>query len=160
MPPAPVTGDGFTLVEPGGFGGLDNGETENSTALVFFERGPVTLSTGLWVEEYPLDQWLPADDHNALFLPAGTSLCSWFVHFDAIGNTGSVDVELVFDSPVIGIAPRASDLWNTAAFEHPAVAYGPYDGLGNTDAFRQGAFSVELDLATSSRDQIRVLTAC
>ncbi len=145
----------------GDLGGLGLDESESGTPTVFQEPGPQTLDADLSVEEYALDTWIRADDHDGVVLPEGTRLCSWFVHFDGVTDPESAAMRIIFDDPVLALAPRRSDLQNSDMFEHPEVDYGDrYDGLGDTDWIRQGTHSVELDLSTSSRDQLRIFTAC
>ncbi len=134
-------------------------QTEGAEPIVFAESGPVVLDADLSLKMFPQDVEVDGESFFATTIPAGTSICTWYLHFDGLTRPAAASPSMEFPGQVLGFAPQLRQLTETADFEHPVPGYD-YDPIGVQDSIHVSGTTVDLSLSTNSRDQIRIFTRC
>ena len=156
--PLRLTGTGFTQIAPGDVTSFAAGAYPGQ-AIVFAESGPVVLPRALQVRTHP--QRSSVFDGVSSSLPAGTTVCSWFVHADPLfqsANSITVNITLEFNVEVLGLAPVSDSDY----LQNPQVDYTIPFQIGLRDFARTTSQTVHIEANDfiSGVDQFRVITAC
>jgi hypothetical protein len=146
--------------------------TEDDRAiLVFRERSALVLAAPLRVDVIAARRYA-APSSVVAWIPAGTAVHAWFIHFDPVGTPSSVVnrvASLRFPEPILGLGIDSAVLdlqeqsVRSASIAYPAPGSHPSRGLEMTaqDVFTLGADRRRFDLdyeTTTSSDQVRILT--
>lgn len=93
-------------------------------------------------------------------IPAGTTVCVWFVHADT-GSTPTLSATIDFGDPILGLSINNIGLGATSEFALDNVDYD-YDSTGGPDRFTVSGSSIDIhfDDLDSGRDQIRIYVGC
>ena len=159
-PAGVIVADGARLVEPPATtveGGPLDAEAES---FVWVESGPVTLDDELVVDLAPQGAWGGADG-GGVTIPAGSTVCSLFVHGDRLDDSGVLTGSLrLTDARVLGVAASSGGLWRSRFLRAPEVEHRigkmePLDRVEVTD----DAVAWEMWFGPAT-DQLRVITDC
>ncbi len=141
---------------------LAEDQTEGDDVTIFFESGPTVLAAPLDLETFaPSDPMTSSSDPQAVTIPAGTSVCTWFVHYDPVGTDVATHVmDADFGTPILGVAANYPALAATVGFGEPSVDYDAVDDLDVEDLVRIDGSEILIRHLTGSADQARVFVGC
>lgn len=134
----------------------------NSNTFVFAEQGPILLGADLTVNRATAGNFNGSSNPGGV-IPAGTWVCSYFVHGDRLDDSGVLTGSMTFaNATILGLIYRNPELNTGSTFlERTDVTYvyGPMES-NDTMSFDGGT-----TLSWSMRfgphlDQIRVITSC
>lgn len=141
---------------------VSEGALESDTVtFIFPEQQQVALTADLIVRAWTDGTNMNANDSTSTVIPAGTVVCSWFVHHDPVGHgnwTPSIDFG---DTTMLGQTITRADLQATDALRRDGVTY-TYGNLGGGDQRTIEGTMISLDFADgpAGQDQMRILTSC
>ncbi len=165
-PPIPVDAGGTAVVILTGTdvpASVELNALESATiTYVFEEKQHVALTTDLTVRAWVDSTNVPGDNPPTTVIPAGTNVCSWFIHHDPPNASDTWDPSIDFGATtVLGLATTRADLEASSELESDLVAY-TYAGLEFADRLTILGTNLTLDLAAydNGRDQLRVITSC
>ena len=144
---------------------LSIGAVESNTdTLVFLEAGCVILTAPIIVNRSSPGSFNGNSNENTT-VPAGTKICSYFVHGDRLNLPGRLAGGATFSTnPILGLIYETAQFNATSFLEVPGVnyAYGPAEGNDfMTLDLTPGSNTVTWDLRFGgATDQIRIITAC
>lgn len=137
----------------------------NTNTWVFPETSaPFTLTAGLVVDRTTAGSFNGGSNQNVT-IPAGTTICSYFVHGDRLDNRGTLTGQLNFaNSSIIGLIYRRTTFPGSSFLEVPGTTY-PYGPMETNDAMgldlTPGANALKWEMRFGGGvDQIRVITSC
>ena len=142
-------------------------QLESDTAFYVIAERRVTLANPLTVRG-PVDGATihpPGSVPAETLIPAGTTVCSWLVHFDIL-QTGTdairLDRDINFGDPIIGLALSGDELNATDSLALPNVAYAHGHGVEEQDFLEVNGsvLSASLSVAPDFVDVMRVVTSC
>ena len=164
-PEIPVVFNGGVLIDPPpdltpNTAPLNN----NSTTSVFIESGCTILTAPITVDRSTAGVF-NGNSNQGTQIPAGTKICSYFVHGDRLDNNGRLTGAVTFSTnTVLGLIYEAGTFNATSFLETPGVnyVYGPMEGNDNmTLDLTPNANTVTWDMRFGGvTDQIRIITAC
>ena len=128
---------------------------------MFRENDGVTLASDLQVKAFQPAVTLPGDSSATTTLPAGTNVCTYFIHVDPDFFDQNFDATIDFHTSVLGFSLDTTDLNATAEFAYPGLDYH-YEGLTQPDTLLTSGDTTQFhsDYTTFGRDQVRVFVAC
>lgn len=105
------------------------------------------------------------NSNEATVIPAGTKICSYFVHGDRLNNNGRLTGAATFSTnTILGLIYESAQFNATSFLEVPGTnyAYDPAEGGDNmTLDLTPGSNTVTWDfLFGPVTDQIRIITSC
>ena len=159
----PVVGDGGMWLDSAPTTLAEGGPLDSNTnTFVFMEAGPVLLTADLQVNRTTAGTFIGTSDPGGT-IPAGTWVCSYFIHGDRLDDSGQLTGSMTFSSAtILGLIYRNPELNSGSAFlESPATTYvyGPMEG-GDDMSF-DGGTTLRWEMNFGPHlDQIRVITSC
>ncbi len=159
-PPRPTRG--AALIDPpstAAEGVLDS----RSTTWVWMETGPTRLESDA-VLEISEPGSRRGSQRSIGVIPAGTTVCAWYVHADKLEDRGRMVGRLAFRQEVLGLQTHRTSLSASAQLNHPDTE--PNHGkLERSDRLRwseeNGRHFVWWNIrAGNQTDGFRVITAC
>lgn len=136
----------------------------NTTSWVFPEQGPIQLPSDLVVNRTVAGAFDGSSNENAV-IPAGSWVCSYYVHGDRLDDNGQLTGQLQFSSAnIIGLIYRQTEIDASNYLQAPATTY--------FTSFLEAADTMTLDLTPGSNrvtwtmnfgaalDSIRVIVNC
>ena len=164
-PEIPVVENGGMFIDPPatlaiGTPGLDS----DINTFVFLESGCTVLDAPITVDRSTAGVFNGNSNQNAM-IPAGTKICSYFVHGDRLNNNGRLTGSAMFSTnTILGLIYETTTFNATSFLEAPGTTYqyGPMEGGDNmTLDLTPGANRVTWDMRFGpASDQIRIITAC
>ena len=163
-PEIPAPGPGTVLLDPPppdlGIGVVES----NTETFVFLEAGPVVLNAPITVNRASAGAFDGSDNENAA-IPAGTRICSYFVHGDRLNIPGRLIGSVQFSvTPILGMIYELAQFNATSFLEVPGTSYAYGAAEGNdfmTLDLTPGANVATWDMRFGgATDQIRIITAC
>ena len=164
-PEIPVVTDGGILIAPppdlsAGTPPLDS----NTNTFVFVESGCTVLANPITVNRSSPGAF-NGNSNEATQIPAGTKICSYFVHGDRLDNAGRLQGKVTFmTNTILGLIYETAEFNATAFLETPGTtyAYGAMEGNDfMTLDLTPGSNMVTWDMRFGGvTDQIRIITAC
>ena len=137
----------------------------NTNTFVFAETpAPVTLANDLLVDRTTAGSFNGNSNQNAT-IPAGTTICSYYVHGDRLDNNGNLTGALTFaNSTIIGLIYEDTTFNASSFLRVPGTTYvnGPMESndLMTLD-LTPGANTLTWNMRFGPvLDQIRVITSC
>ena len=135
----------------------------NDETYVFHEQGPVELLAPLAVNRVSAGSFNGSSNENAT-IPAGTMVCSYYVHADRLDDRGRLSGQMTFPSAtILGLIYRNAQLSASAFLQNPSTAYsvGGTEGSDNLAMALAPNSTVAWDMRFGGHlDQIRVIVAC
>ncbi len=148
-------------------------ELESNAELYVFEEGTLTLGSDLDVDITAPGTYT-ADPNFDVNIDAGTTLTSYFYHFDTSGSSLSVgrSGSITFDAPILGLIvlgeslDDTDDLLGNPATAYPGAGNEPLRGLElDTNTNRDGitlsadrrTLTIDYAGVGNSADQMRIL---
>lgn len=129
----------------------------------FDDGGPIALQAPLHLHLPPLGAPVPftIERLEAVTIPAGTTVCARFVHFDPVTPTTVITSTIRVPGAIVAVASPFSTLLDTHFLANGAYP-ADYDGFGKTDSVRRVDDStIEVTgWEEGNRDQMRVLYRC
>lgn len=144
---------------------LSPGAIESNTDTpVFLEAACVTLTAPIVVNRSSPGIFNGNSNENTT-IPAGTKICSYFVHGDRLNPPGTLSGGVVFMTNIIlGLIYENAQFNATSFLEVPGVnySYGPAEGSDDmTLDLTPGSNTVTWNMRFGGvTDQIRIITAC
>jgi len=144
---------------------LSPGAVESNTDTpVFLEADGYVLTTSIVVNRSSPGSFSGNSNENTT-IPAGTTICSYFVHGDRLDIPGRLDGGLIFSTnTILGLIYETAQFTATDFLEVSGVTYdyGPAEGNDfMTLDLTPGANTVTWDMRFGGvTDQIRIITAC
>lgn len=121
----PVASGGATYITPPatiaeGTPGLDS----NTNTWVFQEVGPFTLTAGLAVNRVSAGSGFTGNSNENATIPAGTQICSFYVHGDRLDDNGTLTGTMTFgNASIIGLIYRTAQLNSSTYLQAPGTTY-------------------------------------
>jgi len=142
-------------------GGVLDSPTET---YAFLEQGPVTLTADLTANRATAGTFGGNSNENAV-IPAGTTICSYYVHGDRLDDNGFLTGTMQFSShQIVGLIYRSNQMTASNFLRNPATTYdqGPMEGNDSmTMSLATGANTLSWSMRFGPHlDQIRVITSC
>lgn len=138
------------------------GALESDTVtFIFPEQQQFVLPADLTLRAWTDGTNLNANNSTPTVIPAGTIVCSWFVHHDAVSG-GDWKPAIDFgNTTMLGQTVRKADLQATDVLRRDGVTY-TYGDLGGGDLRTIAGTTISLDFAdgANGQDQMRILTSC
>ena len=162
------TGSGFRIIDGDDLpSDLSAGTLRSATlASIFLEAERVTITAPLTAKVGPIGVEFAGTAGADTVIPAGTVVCSWFVHTDQGDDTTDILMSLNFAHEILGIAPRSEHLVGSSRFEIPGLSYDYHD-MGGTDRFTftgvrglDGTIVFNTAVGGADVDQMRIFTGC
>lgn len=155
------------MLNPSQVTSLAKGEVEvESGAQVLVEQGPVVLTQDLNVALAGSTQD-EVVDAPAVTIPAGTTVCAYYIHFDVLpgGSSSQQIATMTFSGPVLGHTDGSEDqLRDTDDFELAGIDYAIVKGAGagQTDDLWVNGNTANFNFRThgNNRDDVRLFVAC
>ena len=142
-------------------GGALDSPTET---YAFLEQGPVTLTSNLTVNRITAGTF-GGNSNESASIPAGTTICSYYVHGDRLDDSGVLTGSMQFSShEIAGLIYRTNEMNASNFLRNPATTYvqGPMEGNDSmTMSLATGANTLSWSMRFGPHlDQIRVITSC
>ena len=136
----------------------------NTNTYVWLEQGPLQLTSALVVNRTTAGNFNGGSNQNQT-IPAGTWICSYYVHGDRLDDNGFLTGGMQFaSSTIIGLIYRTNELNASSSLRAPGTTYGnaPMESgdvmsLGLTPGANTLSWRMRFGPAL---DGIRVITAC
>ncbi len=164
-PELPFVSDGGILIDPPDDLAIGNPDLDSNTnTFVFLESGCTVLDNPITVDRSTAGVF-NGNSNQGTMIPAGTKICSYFVHGDRLDNNGRLTGSATFSTnTILGLIYETGTFNATSFLEAPGTtyAYGPMEG-GDTMTLdlTPGANRVTWDMRFGpATDQIRIITAC
>lgn len=164
-PEIPIVSNGGILIDPPpdlspGSLPLDS----NTNTFVFVESGCTVLANSITVNRSSAGAFNGNSDQQTQ-IPAGTKVCSYYVHGDRLDNDGRLQGKATFmTNTILGLIYRSAEFNATSFLETPGTNYdyGPMEGgdfmtLDLTPGSNMVTWNMRFGGVT---DQIRIITAC
>ncbi len=163
IPPPAASGGPALRVIDGPSGELARDTLVSADAqFVWLEQDALTLADDLEVQLVPTTP-TDADSLATSTIPAGTVVCSFFLHADAgSADAWAITSVIELNRTILGVISdndplTATDAWAT----NPGQT--SYNGFGNTDTLAllsPTSFSMDAAGSANDFDQLRIITAC
>ena len=160
----PAVGGGAVLIDPPatiaeGTAPYDS----NANTWVWSEQSCVVLASALGVNRTAAGSFGGSNFGGSI--PAGTTICSFYVHGDRLDDNGRLQGNMTFTtSTILGLIFKTTQLNNSAFLESPTTTYFPAPMEGNDRMvldLTPGANSLSWDMRFGAAlDGIRVITDC
>ncbi len=150
-PPTPTVaaGDGtFAGGMPDGADITANGPYDDDEIVFLFSEGMTTLDADLTV--------------GGTTIPAGTTVCSYYLHYSPTSSSAGTSVTFDFGAPVLGAATNDADLDATDVFGATDVDYRGSRRMEGGDGFSISGNQVSLTpwAVGNNQDDARIFVAC
>jgi hypothetical protein len=139
------------------------------TMYMWLEQGPVELAADLGINRVR-DGNFRGSSNTRVSIPAGTTVCSWYLHVDHLRDRGRIQAEVRFDgTEILGVIGRRADLRRSDLLAAPGTTY-VYHGSEASDRLSlrrstgaDGSPSTTMTFnmaGARTTDSIRILTDC
>lgn len=160
----PSVASGAVLIAPPAVNPAGSALDSNTNTWVWPESGPCILANDLAVNRTSAGSFF-GNSNEAATIPAGTCVCSHFVHGDRLDNSGTLTGSLSFGTAsILGLIYRRTELNSSDFLGAPATTYtyGPMDSNDEMGlSLAPGANSLKWSMRFGAGlDQIRVITSC